>query len=421
MKYDVFLSYKSEDYRIAMKVNRFLTESGLKVFFSEVSLGDIGESEYSDSIDKAIDNSKNMVVVSSKIEYLTQGWVRYEWSAFADNIKSGLSNGNLITILAPEVKIMDLPLGLRHRQSFTTKNFTEGILPYLTTEVQPNKVHKTKVQIKPVTYIFASIAIIVIGIAAYGLRHYNKEVYPVINPTYLLNFKDSSVVSMLSEKASYDIDTTKVATYFDLALNGSSEGQYEIGSYCYDMECFDDALYWFTLSAKQGNPKSANGIGRCYYNGNGTMRWPRNAYNWFHRSADGNFSEGMNHLGKCLVEGSGVIVPNKKKALKYYKKAAELSHVSAQYNLGVHYFFGNGTKVNVNEGLLWILTAAHSGSASAQYTLGNIYSEGMGGIKIDMDTAISWYNKAIENTDERIRAKSMDKLRLLRTKNTQQQ
>ena len=57
MKYDVFLSYKSEDHRIAMKVNRFLTENGLTVFFSEESLSDFGMSEYSESIDKAIDAS----------------------------------------------------------------------------------------------------------------------------------------------------------------------------------------------------------------------------------------------------------------------------------------------------------------------------------------------------------------------------
>lgn len=65
---------------------------------------------------------------------------------------------------------------------------------------------------------------------------------------------------------------------------GSSEAQFEIGSYCYALTMYEKALYWFTLSAKQGNAKAANDIGRCYYNGNGTTKSPHNAYNWFRDS-----------------------------------------------------------------------------------------------------------------------------------------
>ena len=118
-------------------------------------------------------------------------------------------------------------------------------------------------------------------------------------------------------------------------------------------------------------------------------------------------------MGKCLVEGTGVIAPNKKKAVKYYKKAAELRYLPAEYNIGVHLFFGNGTKKRTEDGLYWLNKAANEGSASAQNCLGNIYREGLEGITIDLEKAESWYLKAINNNDEKIAGKAKDAMKLL--------
>lgn len=61
MQYDVFLSYKSQDHKIASEVCRYLTDCGLSVFFSQITLGDVGESEYSEIIDKALEKSRHLV------------------------------------------------------------------------------------------------------------------------------------------------------------------------------------------------------------------------------------------------------------------------------------------------------------------------------------------------------------------------
>lgn len=414
MKYDVFLSYKSEDYKIAKKVNHFLRESGLTVFFSEVTLKNIGKAEYSVSIDKAIDSCNHMIVVASKVEYLTQGWVQYEWSSFADNIKCGYKSGNLLTILTPDINLHELPLGLRHRQAFSTRNFDENILPYLMLAELTNTQSKSRPKVKKSTIAVTATAILIIGLCGYFLRNYNKAVYPENTPSFIYDFRDSSIISSLLANERFDIDSNKVASYYQLALDGGSEAQFEIGTYCYEMSWYEQALHWYILSAKQGNAKAANGIGRCFYNGYGTAKWPRNAYNWFRHSADGNSADGMNNLGKCLVEGTGVIARNKKRALKYYKKAAELKCVPAEYNIGIHLFFGNGIEQRIEDGLYWLNKAANEGSASAQYSLGTIYREGLEGINIDLDLAESWYLKAINNCDAVIAAKAMEGMKLLR-------
>ena len=354
-----------------------------------------------------------MVVVASRIEYLTQGWVRYEWSSFADNLKCGYKTGNLITILAPDIRLHDLPLGLRHRQAFSTKGFEENLLSYLMLGEQKSLPVKKSPKVKPFTVIVTVLSLLLVSLIGYSLRNYNTAVYPEGGPVFIYDFRDSTIMSSLIENENLDIDTSKVATYYELAVNGSSDAQFEIGAYCYEMKWYEQALHWYTLSAKQGNGKAANGIGRCYYNGNGVMKWPRNAYNWFHLAAGDNCVEGMNNIGKCLVEGTGVIVPNKKKAMKYYKKAADLKYLPAEYNYGVNLFFGNGIPKEIENGLFWLNKAANEGSASAQYTLGNIYREGLEQVPIDLDKAEMWYTLAINNNDEKIANKAMDSMKLL--------
>lgn len=73
------------------------------------------------------------------------------------------------------------------------------------------------------------------------------------------------------------------------------------------------------------------------------------------------------------------------------------------------------TKKRVEDGLYWLTKAANEGSASAQYSLGNIYREGLEGITIDLEKAESWYLKAMNNDDEKIASKAKEGMRLLQT------
>jgi uncharacterized protein len=68
----------------------------------------------------------------------------------------------------------------------------------------------------------------------------------------------------------------------------------------------------------------------------------------------------------------------------------------AQFNLGVMYANGiGGVAKDDREAVFWWLKAAEQGHAKAQATLGNRYSEGVGVAK-DEQQAIFWYRKAAE-------------------------
>lgn len=89
--YDVFICYKATDDQtkqrtldsvIAQDIYEALTERGLKVFFSRISLADkVGEA-YEPYIFAALNSAKVMLLVATRKEHLEARWVRNEWSRY---------------------------------------------------------------------------------------------------------------------------------------------------------------------------------------------------------------------------------------------------------------------------------------------------------------------------------------------------
>ena len=70
MKYDVFISSKSDDYEIAEEVCNYLIGKGLNVFFSKRSIDEEGDSRYERVIADALRDSANMIVVCSDANHV---------------------------------------------------------------------------------------------------------------------------------------------------------------------------------------------------------------------------------------------------------------------------------------------------------------------------------------------------------------
>lgn len=86
---------------------------------------------------------------------------------------------------------------------------------------------------------------------------------------------------------------------------------------------------------------------------------------------------------------------NYKQAAKWYRKAAEQSHVGAQYCLGWCYYSAMGVKLDEAEAFRWISMAAEQGDPDAQKALGDFYHRGIG-VKTDDSKALDWYRKAYQ-------------------------
>ena len=73
-KYDVFISFKAKendqptrDAQIARELKEFLENYGVKTFYSDQ---DVRDSNYSDSIDRALEEAKLLFLIGTKKEYL---------------------------------------------------------------------------------------------------------------------------------------------------------------------------------------------------------------------------------------------------------------------------------------------------------------------------------------------------------------
>lgn len=118
MNYNVFISSKSKGYHLMENVYDFLTKNGLPAFIASEELQKIGKAQYANAIDEALDESVHMVVVASSLRHINSKWVKYEWSVFGNNLKSGYRDGILLTILSGSIELKALPLSIRHQQSF---------------------------------------------------------------------------------------------------------------------------------------------------------------------------------------------------------------------------------------------------------------------------------------------------------------
>ena len=122
--FDVFICYKesSEDGErtfdsiLAQEIYYQLTDAGLRVFFSRITLEDKAGSEYEPYIFAALHSAKAMICVATKAEHLNSAWVKNEWSRFLALMRKDRSK-----VLLPCYKDMspyDLPEELSVLQSY---------------------------------------------------------------------------------------------------------------------------------------------------------------------------------------------------------------------------------------------------------------------------------------------------------------
>ena len=126
VEYQVFITFKNLDESgnktpdsiIAEDLYKFLSNKGLKVFFSNISLEKLGEASIKRAIDDALDSSLVLVAVGTSIVNLNSGWVRYEWESFFEDIDLNeiKPNGRIFTYIDESMNIKKLPRSLRKTQ-----------------------------------------------------------------------------------------------------------------------------------------------------------------------------------------------------------------------------------------------------------------------------------------------------------------
>ena len=158
---------------------------------------------------------------------------------------------------------------------------------------------------------------------------------------------------------------------------------------------YEKAFPLLIFAAKDGYSHAQNLVGYAFDLGLAPARDAKKAVHWYRKAAEGGSIEGLYNLALCYAKGSG-IRKNESKALDLYKLAAKKGHVQASCNLGVMYAEGAGTKPNPVLAVKCWYTAALRGDAKGQYNLGSAYLDGEG-VRSNKRLGVSWLQKAAKN------------------------
>lgn len=142
MSYDVFISFKNSgkdgkatpDATAARGVYDALKSAGMKVFFSEESLAEVGKGQFGKSIETALESARVLILVASCREHIESPWVETEWDSFLQTVRSGHKQGELFIFNCGDLKPADLPLFLRRQQMFA-QNSMDKLLQFVASAV----------------------------------------------------------------------------------------------------------------------------------------------------------------------------------------------------------------------------------------------------------------------------------------------
>ena len=140
--FDVFICYKetdesgarTKDSVIANEIYHELTNSGLKVFFSAITLEDKLGQEYEPYIFAALTSAKVMLVLGTKTEYFNAVWVKNEWSRYLHLMKSDRKTKRTLIPCYRDMDAYDLPDEFSHLQALDMANI--AFLPDLSRNIK---------------------------------------------------------------------------------------------------------------------------------------------------------------------------------------------------------------------------------------------------------------------------------------------
>src|SRR4051794_18716345 len=110
-EYDVFISFASDDQDAVRPLWHELTQSGLRVFWSDSSLRERAGSSWFEIIQDSLNRSRHLLVVFTPAA-LASNWVKREYVAFFNHCYQPPGR-LLIPVLGNDCQVTHLPLFLR--------------------------------------------------------------------------------------------------------------------------------------------------------------------------------------------------------------------------------------------------------------------------------------------------------------------
>jgi TPR repeat protein len=162
---------------------------------------------------------------------------------------------------------------------------------------------------------------------------------------------------------------------------------------------FAEAVAIWEELAKKGNPEAQFNLSIMYADGRGVEPDSIQADYWNDRALKSGYPPAQHNHALGLLARK-----EEKAAIALLEKAANSGFAPSQYTLGKMYSYGLGVAETPARAFEFIRLAALSGLPEAQYNLGKIYRDGYG-TTADEDASLTWFERAARQGHGKAQAK----------------
>lgn len=158
------------------------------------------------------------------------------------------------------------------------------------------------------------------------------------------------------------------------------------------------AFRHYQRGADMGHADCMVKCAECYLDGKGCSADPIQGIKWLEKAVA---LECPSAYFKLATHEFAQKTANLEKGYRLLLGAANLNHIDAQNEMGIFYMSGKFGIADFCAGVAWLQRAATNGSAHAQANLAAICEVGMGGVPVQMEQAVYWYQLAAKQGDAR--------------------
>jgi uncharacterized protein len=221
---------------------------------------------------------------------------------------------------------------------------------------------------------------------------------------------------------SYKASVSEWQSLLARARNGDREAEWEVADRYAD-GCKDKrgkvivkrsaakAAQWFRRAAEHGCGPAQNNLGILLGDGNGVRKNVEEALLWLRKAFRARDSCAAQNIAITYRENGDL-----KKAFKWFRKAAQAGDGDALIQLGIHYYWGKGVRMNPRAAVRCFRTATKVkdisglGRDDAFFFLGIAYHEGRG-VQASIPNAEKFFKRANIDSDHVAADKMLSKLR----------
>lgn len=202
---------------------------------------------------------------------------------------------------------------------------------------------------------------------------------------------NSELLTGLNFDDNGEVDKTKISKkHLSKLVDSYSADMYENAS---DQEL--QALYSFVVAALSGKAEDQAKLADFYLDGFKKESHEQLAVSWYLMAANKGSTYSKYMISILYQLGVG-LPQDLSESVNWYKKASEAKDSSAaKIQVAKRYLAPISLIHDVKQAYVWMESAANDGNSEAQYLLGDMYLQGRGVEKSELE-AITWYGKAAE-------------------------